>query len=47
MDDPWMLDETEVWVWGPIAIEDEDGNVVHIIEADAEGNIIYKTVEDY
>jgi hypothetical protein len=36
----WMLDETEVWVWGPILIEDEEGNQVRIICADEDGNVI-------
>jgi hypothetical protein len=39
-DDPWQLDETEVWVWGPIEICDEDGNTVRIICADEDGNVI-------
>ena len=39
-DDPWSLDETEVWVWGPIEICDEEGNTVRIICADDEGNVV-------
>ena len=39
-DDPWQLDETEVWVWGPIEICDEDGNTVRIICADEDGNVV-------
>jgi hypothetical protein len=35
-----MLDETEAWIWGPILIEDEDGNKVRIICADEDGNVI-------
>ena len=35
----WYLEDTEVWVWGPLEVEDEDGNV-RIIMADADGNII-------
>ena len=35
----WYLDETEVWVWGPIEVEDEDGNI-RIIIADEDGNMI-------
>ena len=35
----WYLEDTEVWVWGPLEVEDEDGNV-RIIIADADGNII-------
>ncbi|MEY2666311.1 MAG: hypothetical protein RLZZ384_482 [Pseudomonadota bacterium] len=36
----WINDETEVWAWGPILIEDEEGNQVRIICADEEGNVI-------
>ncbi len=36
----WILDETEAWIWGPILIEDEDGNKVRIICADEDGNVI-------
>lgn len=35
----WTLDETEAWIWGPILIEDNDGNRVKIIVADDEGNV--------
>jgi hypothetical protein len=35
----WYLSDTECWVWGPLEIEDEKGNV-RIIIADAEGNAI-------
>jgi hypothetical protein len=35
----WYLEDTEVWVWGPLEIEDEDGNV-RIIIADADGNVV-------
>ena len=35
----WMHDETEMWVWGPIEILDEDGNRVRIICADENGNV--------
>jgi hypothetical protein len=38
-DGDWFLDETECWVWGPIEVEDEDGNV-RIIIADEDGNMI-------
>jgi hypothetical protein len=38
-DGDWFLDETECWVWGPIEVEDEDGNV-RIICADEDGNMI-------
>jgi hypothetical protein len=36
----WTLDETECWVWGPIIIEDQDGNQVKIVQADDDGNTI-------
>lgn len=35
----WYLSDTECWVWGPLEIEDEDGNV-RIIIADEDGNVI-------
>jgi hypothetical protein len=35
----WYLSDTECWVWGPLEIEDEEGNV-RIIIADAEGNVV-------
>ena len=37
-DGDWYLDETEVWVWGPLEVTDDEGNV-RIIIADAEGNV--------
>lgn len=36
----WMLDETQAWCWGPILIEDEEGNQVKIIVADENGNSV-------
>jgi len=36
----WLQSETEAWIWGPILIEDEDGNKVKIICADDDGNVI-------
>lgn len=39
-DEGWSLDETEAWIWGPILIEDEQGNQVRIICADEDGNVI-------
>lgn len=36
----WNLDESEAWIWGPILIEDEEGNQVKIICADSDGNVI-------
>ena len=38
-DGDWYLDETECWVWGPLEVEDEAGNV-RIICADQDGNVI-------
>lgn len=35
----WYLDETEVWVWGPLEISDEEGNT-RIVIADEDGNMI-------
>ena len=39
-DDGWYQDETEWWIWGPIEIQDEAGNTVRIICADADGNVV-------
>jgi hypothetical protein len=38
-DGDWYLSDTECWVWGPIEVEDEAGNV-RIIIADEEGNVV-------
>ena len=38
-DEEWYLDETEVWVWGPLEVEDDAGNT-RIICADVDGNMI-------
>ena len=38
-DSDWYLDETECWVWGPLEVEDEEGNI-RIICADEDGNMI-------
>lgn len=35
----WTLDETEVWVWGPLEVSDDDGNV-RIVIADEDGNMV-------
>lgn len=43
----WMQDDTDMWIWGPIAIKDADNNIVQIVEADQDGNPVYKTEEDY
>jgi len=37
-DDEWYLDDTDVYVWGPLEITDEDGNS-RIIIADEDGNV--------
>lgn len=34
----WYLEDTEVYIWGPIEVTDEDGNT-RIIIADADGNV--------
>jgi hypothetical protein len=39
-DDGWYQDETEWWIWGPIEIQNEAGDIVRIICADADGNVI-------
>ena len=38
-DGDWYLSDTECWVWGPLEIEDEAGNV-RIIIADEDGNVV-------
>lgn len=38
-DGEWYLDETEVWVWGPLEVSDDEGNV-RIVIADADGNMV-------
>ena len=35
----WYLSDTECWVWGPLELEDEEGNV-RIIIADEDGNVV-------
>jgi hypothetical protein len=37
-DGSWYLEDTEVYIWGPIEVTDEEGNV-RIIIADADGNV--------
>jgi hypothetical protein len=39
VDGDWFLDDTECWVWGPLEIEDEAGNV-RVICADEDGNVV-------
>ena len=42
----WSQNECEAWIWGPILIEDSEGNQVKIICADDNGNVIeYKEDE--
>ena len=36
----WMQSETEAWIWGPIQIDDANGNTVRIIVADENGNVV-------
>lgn len=36
----WVQSDTEMWIWGPILIEDEQGNKVKIIIADDDGNTV-------
>jgi len=38
-DGDWYLEDSEVWIWGPIEVTDEDGNV-RIVCADEDGNMI-------
>jgi hypothetical protein len=38
-DGDWYLSDTECWVWGPLEVTDEEGNV-RIICADENGNLI-------
>lgn len=38
-DGEWYLDETEVWVWGPLEVTDDEGNT-RIVCADENGNMI-------
>ena len=36
----WFHDDTEMWIWGPIEIQDENGKTVKIVCADKDGNMI-------
>jgi hypothetical protein len=38
-DGNWYLSDTEVWVWGPLEVEDDEGNV-RIVIADENGNMV-------
>jgi hypothetical protein len=42
----WSQSDTEAWIWGPILIEDSNGNRVRIICADDEGNVTDFNDED-
>jgi hypothetical protein len=39
-DEGWNQDDAEAWIWGPIQIENDAGEVVRIICADADGNVV-------
>jgi hypothetical protein len=36
----WSQSETQAWIWGPIQIETEAGEIVRVICADADGNVV-------
>jgi hypothetical protein len=36
----WSQSETQAWIWGPIQIKNEDSEVVRVIVADDDGNVI-------
>jgi len=36
----WSQSETEAWIWGPIQIENDAGEVVRVIVADEDGNVV-------
>jgi hypothetical protein len=45
-DGDWYLSDTECWVWGPLELEDEEGNT-RIIIADENGNVtVFNDEED-
>jgi hypothetical protein len=39
-DEGWNQDDAQAWIWGPIQIENDAGEVVRTICADADGNVI-------
>jgi hypothetical protein len=39
-DEGWNQDDTQAWIWGPIQIENDAGEVVRTICADADGNVV-------
>jgi hypothetical protein len=36
----WSQNETQAWIWGPIQIENDAGEVIRTICADADGNVV-------
>jgi hypothetical protein len=44
-DGDWYLDETEVWVWGPLEITNDEG-YRRVVIADEDGNMIDFTEEE-
>lgn len=36
----WMLNDSEAWCWGPIAIENDNGELVKIVVADEDGDTV-------
>lgn len=39
-DGDWYLDETEVWVWGPLEVTNDETGDTRIIIADENGNVV-------
>jgi hypothetical protein len=39
-DEGWQQNDCDAWIWGPIVIEDAEGNQVRIICADDDGTVI-------
>ena len=39
-EEDWFHEDTEMWIWGPIEIQDENGETVKIVCADKDGNMI-------
>ena len=39
-EEDWFHEDTEMWIWGPIEIQDENGKTVKIVCADKDGNMI-------
>jgi len=38
--DGWSNDDTEMWIWGDIEILNEAGDLVKVIRADEDGNVV-------